>query len=272
MLDRADRLWLAVEKAAVVAGFLVMSAVVFADVLHRQFADEAWQTPSRLIAVGLCAWALCVAGVRTATREKNRRKLGLTDSDPEGTADAPALPWGKSILAGFGIAAAFAALTYGFVWLRPSGLIWAQKLALVLTIWVAMLGASIATREGRHLKIDAAEKLFKGPARRIIGVVGNLIAAVACGALAVLAVMQLRAHYALYSETEGAAGEFEGLPLPMWLGFTILPLSFAIMALRFVAAAVDAARGRFRHDPLGPAGGDAEGVHAAEAVDGGGGK
>ncbi|MBI3181596.1 MAG: TRAP transporter large permease subunit [Myxococcales bacterium] len=222
-LRRLDKAWLKLERAGVVAGFLVMSAVVFADVFHRVSADRAWQTPLKLLAVGLAGWGLCWAAVRTATKSAmpHRKAAGLA----------------ALLLAGVALAAA------AFVWLVPAGVIWAQTFALVLTIWVGFLGASIATAEGKHLKVDAAERLFKGAAKHWVGTAANLFGAGFSLALAVLAFSFCRYHYGVWQETEGAGGAFEGLPIPKFLAFAILPLALGTMTLRFFAAAYLRAHG-----------------------------
>jgi TRAP-type C4-dicarboxylate transport system permease small subunit len=135
-----------------------------------------------------------------------------------------------------------AAIVYGFVWLRPSGVIWSQTLALVLMLWVAFFGAGIATHEHKHLKVDAAERLFQGDARRWVGAVSHLVAALGTGALAVLAFGFCGYQYEIWQETGGAGGDFEGLPIPKFLAFAVLPLELGAMSLRFLGNAVAAAR------------------------------
>jgi TRAP-type C4-dicarboxylate transport system permease small subunit len=230
VLRRVDDAWLRVERAGVVLGSVVMAAVVFADVVHRVFADRSWQTPLRLAVTGAIVAALCMAALRTAT--------------------AGRLGWPKA--AGYGVALSLglAALTWGFVWLVPAGVIWAQTLALVLMLWVGFLGASIATRQNKHLKVDAAERLFRGRAQRAVGAASNAIAALATLALGILAVNFCRYNYEVWVETEGAGGDFEGLPIPKFLAFAVLPLTFFTMTARFVAQAWLKAHGAA---PLPPA-------------------
>jgi TRAP-type C4-dicarboxylate transport system permease small subunit len=232
VLRAVDELWFRLERLGVVAGFLVMSAVVFADVVHRVFSDAAWQTPSRLAVVAAVALLLAVGAVRSATGGKT--------------------PWARAALYASGVVILAAAVAFGFVRLWPSGLVWAQTLALVLMIWVAFLGASIATRQGRHLKVDAAERLFKGTAKRSVSATANALAALATLALGVLAVRFCQYHYGIYVETEGLGGDFEGLPIPRFIAYAVLPLSLFTMSLRFLGHAVNAAQGRFLQVELSP--------------------
>jgi TRAP-type C4-dicarboxylate transport system permease small subunit len=100
---------------------------------------------------------------------------------------------------------------------------------------VGFLGGSIATAEQLHLKVDAAEKLFQGDVKRWVGTAADVVAGLFTGFLGVLGLFYCRDKYALWAETDGAAGLFPGLPIPMWFGYGILPLTFLITSLRFIA-------------------------------------
>ncbi|MFT6012233.1 MAG: TRAP-type C4-dicarboxylate transport system permease small subunit, partial [Candidatus Azotimanducaceae bacterium] len=39
-----------------------------------------------------------------------------------------------------------------------SGVLWAESFARILVLWVAMLGAMVATRENNHISIDAVSR------------------------------------------------------------------------------------------------------------------
>ncbi|MFZ5468283.1 MAG: TRAP transporter small permease [Myxococcota bacterium] len=228
-LRRLDELWLKVEKAGVVAGFLVMSVVVFADVLHRVAADHAWQTPVKLSVVALIAYGLALGALRTATQGR--------------------MTYAKAALWALLFPAGLFGFSWAFVLLVKGGVIWAQTLALVLTLWVGFFGASIATRERKHLKVDAAERLFSGAMKRWVGVAGDGLAAAATLALGVLAFRFCGYHYGIYVETGGAGGDFEGLPIPKFLAFAVLPLALTTMGLRFLADAYRKARGLTAETP-----------------------
>lgn len=232
MLKRIDDFWARVERAGIVGGFLVMSGVVFLDVVHRLAADRDWQTPGRIATLALATWALSHAAVRTATRG--------------------AMPHAKAAGVGAAITAGVLVGSFVFVRILPNGLIWAQTLALVLTIWVGFLGASLATKELKHLKVDAAERLFQGEARRWVSFTSDLVAGLFSGALAALALMYCEYNYQDWAESGGAAGMFEALPVPKFLAFGILPVTFATMSLRFLALAVQRARGVDPHPPPSP--------------------
>lgn len=217
MLRKLDELWGRVEKAGIVAGFLVMSAVVFFDVVHRLSADRAWQTPRTLAILAVVMIALLHFAIRTAK---------------------PQTPHPKAIGMAAGGALAIALACWLLVKLMPGGFVWAQTLALVLTIWVGFLGASLATKELKHLKVDAAEKLFKGEAKRWVSVFAEVVSALFTGAMAVLSFMYCGFHFENWRESGGVSGKFESLPLPMFIAFSVLPIAFGVMSLRFAAIAI----------------------------------
>ena len=218
-----------VEKALVAGGMGIMGVVVFFDVVHRvasrdrgiimRFAgeDAAWANPVGT-ALGLC---VLLGVVYAALR---------TRGQPASTAT--------------GIrAVVVAAALYGglrlFVWVLPNGLVWSQTLGLVLMLWVGLLGASLAAHEHRHLALDLGSKLWPKKHLPAVQAVGNVVTALFCLIFAFLAVVSLGDHWKDYADTDGAGGIFVALPIPKWAAFSVVPVAFTIMALRFLAQAVD---------------------------------
>lgn len=63
----------------------------------------------------------------------------------------------------------------------PSGFSWAQSYSLVLLLWVGFLGASIAARERRHLRVDLMRKLCPPKFLAHFNAVSYLVAAIFTG-------------------------------------------------------------------------------------------
>jgi TRAP-type C4-dicarboxylate transport system permease small subunit len=156
-------------------------------------------------------------------------------------------------------AAAYAAggvvVCYGLVQLLvrvlPNGLIWSQPFALVLTLWVGFIGASMATYENKHLKVDAMARVIPVGLRKWVAFVSALLTAVVCFTLMYLSIRYVRFNYDEYVSTGGTGGLVQGLELPKYLAFMALPLSFLVMTLRFLGVAAEALAGRLPDsDPL----------------------
>ena len=110
------------------------------------------------------------------------------------------------------------------------GLLWAEPAMRVAVLWIAMIGAMVACREGGHIKINLLEVYARGSARRLIGALANLGACLTCAALA----------YAswLFVSYERMDGMTTFLNLPAWWFESILPVGFAVMTLRFLRDAL----------------------------------
>lgn len=102
----------------------------------------------------------------------------------------------------------------------------ADDLLRLLVLWVAFLGAVAASREGKHIHVDAIARWLPGRAKPVVHSVTDLFTVGVC---AVLAWESLR--YVLSSR---ATGELAFGALPVWVAASILPLAFILIALRYV--------------------------------------
>ncbi|MBC8068238.1 MAG: TRAP transporter small permease, partial [Deltaproteobacteria bacterium] len=133
----------------------------------------------------------------------------------------------------------------------PNGLIWSQPFALVLTLWVGFIGASMATYENKHLKVDAMARVIPVGLRKWVAFVSAMLTAIVCFTLMYLSIRYVRFNYDEYTSTGGTGGLVQGLELPKYLAYMALPLSFLVMTLRFIGVAAEALAGRLPDsDPL----------------------
>lgn len=107
-----------------------------------------------------------------------------------------------------------------------SGLLWAESFLRILVLWVAMLGAMVATRERNHISIDLVSCYLPEVGARVVSLLTNLIAAAVCGTVAWYAFVLVQFEYV--DETIAFAS------VPSWVCQAIMPFGFAVMALRFV--------------------------------------
>jgi TRAP-type C4-dicarboxylate transport system permease small subunit len=115
----------------------------------------------------------------------------------------------------------------------------ADQMLRLLVLWVAFLGAVSASREGKHIHVDAIARWL--PVRVKPGVVAltDLFTLVVC---LVLAWQSLR-----FMQSARASGEMAFGSLPVWVAELILPLGFTLIALRYglrLMHHVQQARGR----------------------------
>lgn len=107
-----------------------------------------------------------------------------------------------------------------------AGLLWAESFLRILVLWVAMLGAMVATRESNHIAIDLVSRFLPDGYRKLSTLVSYLFSAGICGAVAYHAVLFIQFEYE--DQTIAFAS------VPTWVCQSIIPFGFSIMALRFV--------------------------------------
>jgi tripartite ATP-independent transporter DctM subunit len=105
-----------------------------------------------------------------------------------------------------------------------------------LTLWVGFLGAAIAAREGQLLSLATATFLPEGRIRHAAEVFAAAIAAA-------IAALLCRAGIGLVI-VEREAGTMLAAGIPTWVAQLVLPLSFALIALRLVWRASPSWAGR----------------------------
>ena len=92
-------------------------------------------------------------------------------------------------------------------------------------LWLAIFGASVATKTGRHIRIDLLPRLFTSGQRKILERCISFLSGVVSLLFCLAAVDLVR--------QERAAGSIAFGAVPTWLLQLILPIGFAIFAFRF---------------------------------------
>lgn len=109
--------------------------------------------------------------------------------------------------------------------LLTSGLYWADELLQHMVLGLGFLGASLATRDQRHLTMDVLPRLLPAPWRPYLLLLINSVALCICALLTQAAWTLMR--------SEAAAGTVLSFGVPSWLAQSIIPLGFLTIALRF---------------------------------------
>lgn len=110
-----------------------------------------------------------------------------------------------------------------------TGLAWAEPLSRQGVLWLALLGALGATRDKKHIAIDALPRILPLHWHRTVWFVAQFAAACICAALAWYGwgMVQL----------EREAPGFFIAAIPSWWPMLAFPAGFALMSLRFVVSA-----------------------------------
>jgi len=98
-----------------------------------------------------------------------------------------------------------------------------------MVFWVGMLGALVATRDHSHIKINVLSNYLSEQQNVIAQVIVNLFSAVVCFVLAYYALEFVKLD--LDSNAKAFAD------VPVWVAEVIMPVTFSVMAIRFIAFA-----------------------------------
>ena len=115
---------------------------------------------------------------------------------------------------------------------------WTDSLVRLLVLWVTFFGASLITRDNKHIKIDIMSAVL--PARWLP--VRELILSLACIAIAVF---MIKASIE-YVKIEMSFGGYIFLKLPVWIGQLIIPIGFSLLLYRFVLRGLEQTLDIFR--------------------------
>jgi TRAP-type C4-dicarboxylate transport system permease small subunit len=98
-----------------------------------------------------------------------------------------------------------------------------DQLLRLLVLWVALLGAVAASREGKHIRVDVISRWFPARVRAGTQALTDIFTIGVCLVLAWQGVRFIRAE----------AGVTAFGTLPGWIAELILPVAFALIALRY---------------------------------------
>lgn len=215
-IRRIDVIWYRVERGVCGVMFLAMSLMVFAAVVADRFANR--REPIDVVVL----FGFCWLATRTRVLKEGEQRLSHLMS----------LVWAT------GLTAVIAGVVYLYVERYPGGFVWAQKLALVAMLWVALLGASIATYERAHLALELGEKLWP---RKLV----PLVKAIAHATTSAFTLMMLWLSIEMVSDNIDWEKTVEANEwLPSWVALLVVPYTFAAMTVRILAQACTTATGK----------------------------
>ena len=105
------------------------------------------------------------------------------------------------------------------------GLLWGDIFLRQLVLWVSFIGASLATKENKHINMDLLGRILKGGWKTSGEIVIHLFSCF-------IAILLTQASWKfMQSEIEFGSTVFNNVP--SWYFEIIIPIGFGLMALRF---------------------------------------
>ena len=114
-----------------------------------------------------------------------------------------------------------------------------ESLVRHLVLWIGLVGALVATRLDKHIRIDAALRLLSTRVRTVILSCADFFAAALCSYLSYIAIR--------FVLNERAFDTTAFFAIPAWIAQLCFPLVFGLMALRFLLQSVRRLRTPAKH-------------------------
>jgi C4-dicarboxylate transporter DctQ subunit len=106
-----------------------------------------------------------------------------------------------------------------------TGLDWGDSLLRNLVLWIGFIGATLATREGKHINIDVVSRWLPALGKNAVTLMTHLFSFLICCLLTYAALK--------FIKNEAQMGSKTFLNLPAWVPEMILPMTFSLMTFRF---------------------------------------
>ena len=236
-----------VERVLLLGSLTMMTILVTLDVIQRSFSRQVGKTEGALLAIFYTnptaeqtAFVVDVLGPLVFGVLACLFFILATHSSRAIAAERAQQPlpgFGKSIGVGLVIALGAGLFVKGLIFIFPSSVPGAQKFALGFMLWSGMLGASLATRTRRHIILDPIKKKLDEATLKPFSLLGGLLTFAFCGFLTVLGTMQFAEQFREWASGDGV-GVYDALPIPLWIGTLAVPVTFGVMALRFLGQGI----------------------------------
>ncbi len=106
-----------------------------------------------------------------------------------------------------------------------TGILWGDPLLRHLLLWVALLGATMAAKEGKHINIDVISRLIPDRGKAAVQALTDLFSTSICILLILASLKFLRDEFQV--------GTIAFLEVPIWTVGIIFPVAFGLIGLRF---------------------------------------
>jgi len=106
-----------------------------------------------------------------------------------------------------------------------TGLNWGDSLLRNLVLWIGFIGATLATKEGKHINIDVVSRWLPSLGKNIVTLMTHLFSLFICSLLTYAALKFIKNEVQMENRTF--------LNIPAWIPEMILPMTFSLMTFRF---------------------------------------
>lgn len=110
--------------------------------------------------------------------------------------------------------------------LFDSGILWGDELVRILVLWIGLIGAMIASRNNHHISIDVISRYLPAKIKKLTNLMTAVFTSLVCAVMAYFSFV--------FVMMEKEDGFIAFADVPAWIFESIIPVSFAIISLRYI--------------------------------------
>lgn len=107
-----------------------------------------------------------------------------------------------------------------------AGIVWSDVLVRILVLWVGLMGAMVASRQGNHINIDIMDRFLSERKKIVVKFFVELFTALICFIVAYFSLQ--------FVQMEFVHGGEAFAKVPVWVCEAIIPFAFAVIAIRYI--------------------------------------
>ena len=121
------------------------------------------------------------------------------------------------------------------------GIMGGAEMVRHLVLWVAFLGAGLAARDGKHIRIEIARHILPARLRRIFEVLTCIFSVCVCSILVYASIIFVGVDYR-------GGGIIAFFNTPVWILQMIIPIGYTAVTLRFLMQCIENVHALLRGD------------------------
>ena len=121
------------------------------------------------------------------------------------------------------------------------GIMGGAEMVRHLVLWVAFLGAGLAARDGKHIRIEIARQILPARLRRIFEVLTCMFSVCVCSILVYASIIFVGVDYR-------GGGTIAFFNTPVWILQMIIPIGYTAVTLRFLMQCIENVHALLRGD------------------------
>ncbi|TNE50565.1 MAG: TRAP transporter small permease [Deltaproteobacteria bacterium] len=116
------------------------------------------------------------------------------------------------------------------------GLPFSDVLAQHLTVWLGLIGASLAVSSNEHISIDAFSRVLAGMGLKINKILIGFVSFLGCGILTYRTIVFMQFYLNAKSMEYVHLGTFK---LPIWYALLVFPYTFGLLTIRYLMQTIE---------------------------------